>query len=41
MIVNSLWGITIFENAWFRLDTDVWGQVKWVLTSVIDMFMFL
>ena len=34
MIVNCLWGFTIFVNANVRLDTDV------LLASVIDMFMF-
>ena len=27
IIVNFLLGFTIFVNAWFRLDTDVQGQV--------------
>ena len=37
--MNCLWEFTIFVNAWFRLDTYDGPGV--VLTSVIDMFMFL
>ena len=37
--MNCLWVFTIFENAWFGQDTGV--QPGAVLTSVIDMFMFI